>query len=406
MSPTDYRDDELLRRWISGAITSAEEAELERRARQDSILREALESLQDQPTEDHATHVRSMVRKARPTATRRSLFPRYAAAATILILLAAAALLIPRYFTAPEQPIAMEQSQAVSPEESSSPPQVVDPAPPPPSPSVDRPEEKSIPEASQNQLTDQESPVSATESALPPAEMLDEEIASESGEEAPAVRRVAPAPPATLSAPALQAISGASFRIATAPRSVTGRVTNEDGEPIVAAEVYRLGLPTGTTTDSAGGFELAYDATLNKIVVEHPDFEEETVEVFDTTALLQISLTEVAKRARFTPWPETASVSRVPLDADRINRPQARPEEGYRELRERIEANRPDSVAEGKLKVSFLVNEDGSLTDFRFNGQPDRATMDYVGNALVETSTWKVVRGEAPVRVYFTLRFE
>jgi hypothetical protein len=71
-----------------------------------------------------------------------------------------------------------------------------------------------------------------------------------------------------------------------------------------------------------------------------------------------------------------------------------------------MEANRPEGVPNGKVKVSFLVNLDGSLTDFRFRGRPDSLTMEYVGRTLVETSTWNVVKGEKPVRVHFKLRFE
>ena len=404
-------------------MTAPEEAELERRARTDPDLREAWEGLQAHVADDHAPHLARMVARARPTATRRTLFRRYAAAATVLVLLGIAVLLLPRYFTgAEEAPLAMETDAAEEPESFPS-----NPSPALPAPKVSEtvpPEEPADASAS--------APAARVASAPPAVESeevaLNDAEANTEGEAAPRVLRKTEPPPVeedvdrnAVPAPPLQAepvplpATPAAASLANRTQTVTGRVTDEDGAPITEAQVKRRGLPTGTTTDSTGRFALPYDATLDQIVITYPGYEEETIDVVDTAALMQISLTETPTRARFQGWTETASVTRVPLDDDLRNRPQARPVEGYRELRTRIENERPEGLPAGKVRVNFLVNPDGSLSDFRFRGRPDRATMDYVGNALVETSTWEVVKtpaGEgtgdpiAPVRVYLTLRFE
>ncbi|MGB3801816.1 MAG: carboxypeptidase-like regulatory domain-containing protein [Lewinella sp.] len=413
--PNEYPDQELLRRWISGAITAPEEAELERRARTDAGLKQALTGLQDHPAENHASIVQSMTERARPGATRRSLFTRYAAAATVLVLLGIAALLLPRYFDQTDRPIAQEQAPPPRQPAPAAAPESVSPAPPPPAPIA--PTEAARTTAEEPALAKVPDAAGLSKVVEDDAVVLqDAEVAGEfesSGVTVQQARRQVTAP--VLPPPQPLADHAVASRAAAAPESVSGRVTDEDGNPIADAEVRRVGLPFGTTTDSLGNFQLPADVTLNQIEVSHPGYEEEILEVFDTAALLQISMNELVQRARFQPWTETAAVSNVPLEADRTARAQARPEEGYRQLRTRIEEERPDNLPAGRVKVSFLVNEDGSLSDFRFRGQPGRATMDYVGNALVESSTWEVVKSAsgggardpiAPVRVYFTLRFE
>ena len=404
-------------------MTAPEEAELERRARTDATLRDAWEGLQAHAADDHAPHLERMIVRARPTATRRTLFRRYAAAATVLVLLGMAVLLLPRYFTgAEEAPLAME-TEAV--EESESFP--INPSPALPAPKVSAtplpgepadanasaPAARVAPEAPAVESED----LAATDQATDPKEVPTPRALRKTEppvEEEDVNRNTVPAPKLQ-SAPAPLQAPPAVRSLPNRAQTVSGRVTDEDGAPIREAQVKRRGLPTGTTTDSTGRFELPFDATLDQIVITYPGYEEETIEVVDTAALLQISLTETPPRARFQGWSETAAVTRVPLDDDWRNRPQARPVEGYRELRARIENDRPEEVPPGKVRVNFLVGADGSLSDFRFRGRPDRATMDYVGNALVETSTWEVVKtpaGEgtgdpiAPVRVYLTLRFE
>ncbi|PPK85484.1 carboxypeptidase family protein [Neolewinella xylanilytica] len=410
MLPTEYRDEELLHRWISGAITAPEEAELERRAAADPALHEALSGYQATPEEDHVARVSAMTARGRPTAARPTLFARYAAAATVLVLLGIAALLLPRYFDAPEPAIAMERTQPTLPDRPAASPENTAPAPPPPAPHAASPSEPDATTSIARRESVEAEVPAPDEAESAPEALPDAEMPTPAAEqELPQLQRNRPAPAPTLAAPPAPEPVAQPLRrlaIATPPQPVSGRVTDEDGNPIAEAEVYRLGQPLGTRTDSTGTFRIPYDATLSQIVVTHPNYEEETVEVFDTGALLQISMNEVPERPRFRTWTETASVSEVPLEANRAPRPQARPEEGYRELRRRIENERPATVPAGKVKVSFLVQEDGSLTDFRFRGQPNGATMDYVGKALVESSTWQVVRGESPVRVYFTLRFE
>jgi len=103
--------NELLDRYLSGAITAPQEAELERRAASDPVLADALAGAQGFPEEDHAARVSSMLSRARTQAVpersrrvqgkdkRAKVRPlsRYAAAAAVVLLIVAALVLLPEF---------------------------------------------------------------------------------------------------------------------------------------------------------------------------------------------------------------------------------------------------------------------------------------------------------------------
>ncbi len=378
MSTKDHQSEDLLRRWISGAITAPEEAELERRAQSEPELREALVGLQAAPEADHQAHIARMMERVQPglkaVPRTRARYTTYAIAASVATLLGLSVWLLPQYFAAgDEAEIALERRAPVP------------AAPPTPLPNDAAP-------AAPPQST-----------AAPVEEVAKEEAAGEAPAEVAntaSVRKITP-----LSAPAPRAATETPT-LPAPPPPLTGEVTDEEGNPIVGAEVLRLGQALGERTDSNGVFRLPQDRTLNEIMVRAAGYEQETVELFGVDEQLQIGLTPLASRAGADAFAENAARAEITMEPLIKQQSRALPVEGYRQLRERIEAGRPEGVPAGKVRVSFLVQPDGTLTDFRFRGQPDRATMDYVGTTLVESSAWEVSDQSGPVRVYFKLRFD
>jgi hypothetical protein len=201
------------------------------------------------------------------------------------------------------------------------------------------------------------------------------------------------------------AVAGSTQPGSPAGAYLNGRITNENGYPILNALVRLPGLPLGERTDSNGIFQLPADAVTTVLDISHPDYESERVNLTDFDEEIQISL----ERKEFVPednrprWQQNATSARIIFD----NKPgYASPLEGYNALRKRIEANKPADVPTGKVKLDFLVNPDGTLTDIRFRAKPSQATMDYIGQTLVTTSVWEVVQGDEPVRVYFKVVFK
>jgi len=362
---------ELLRRYVSGAITAPEEAELERRAGTDQAIAEALAGLQEQPETDHAAHVQRMKLAARRKISRESGVasrrPRrfYYAAAAGILLLATAGFLLPRLLdTTSATEMALETEAASAPSAVEAVPSEVAPAQtleleeptgltvapteddvetketPPittaPSAPAPAPHPRPRPEASENagsgapemesiedaDLTLEESELKDLPSPPPPAEALP----------APAVARPDLPTDNTLEDEAAEAHAEADrkaaerrkqrsdFRremeqVATAnpgSRLVIGRITDDSGEPINQALIRLPGLPLGQRTDTNGVFRLELDAVASLLEISHPDFEEETFELASEPEDLQVTLERKEERDP-EEWTNAWAVTRVPL---------------------------------------------------------------------------------------------
>lgn len=334
-----------------------------------------------------------MISRAIPTAVRRSLFTRYAAAATVLVLLGIAALLLPRYFGGSEKAVAMEMQQGAQ-------PPTIAPQP-----------------KSSEAVTTRSAPVEVTAQPPPAVTQVEKEAPKElpSGkiedlavaEERNTPEEVAPLPLAARATTdaGMNVMSSRSRALSQPPQTLRGRVTTEDGRPIAGATINRQGMPLEVTTDSSGQFMLSHDATLSELQIRHPAFEDESLTLIDPQEFIQISLSEKVSDQRMDRFKQAVARQQAGLAPAPAERGGARPVGGLSALREKLENGRPATLPSGKVRVNFLVALDGTLSDFRFRGQPDRQTMDYVGSALVESSTWNVVGGTAPVRVYLKLRF-
>ncbi|WP_020567104.1 carboxypeptidase-like regulatory domain-containing protein [Neolewinella persica] len=479
MSSTNRSTNNLLRRYLTGAITAPEEAELERRALNDPSLAEAMRGLRSAPEEDHAARVSRMLdaaRQQRQTGARlvrtRPNRYRWAAAAAILLLMVSSLFLLPylldnttgdlamesvpqteKIQTSPGKPSSVSAQPAISGTESND--EALSPSPAPSSPTPDlRPRPKTelkdspktsatsradeLKAAARDEVTERrrkETTQKKQQRTTPPpspafeAEVIAEEIADDAV--VPGTQRTPPPAPAPsvatapAAAPTSTTDAGAGARLKEAlspaaygdsaagyPRNVPragayldGRITNENGYPIVNALVRLPGLPLGERTDSNGVFQLPADAAATALMISHPDYESEQVDLTNLLEKFQISL----ERKAFVPeddrprWQQNGASTRIVFD----EKPgYASPLEGYNALRKRIEANKPAELPSGKVKLSFLVNPDGTLTDVQFRGKPNQATMDYIGKTLVTSSVWEVVQGDEPVRVYFKVVFE
>lgn len=77
--------------------------------------------------------------------------------------------------------------------------------------------------------------------------------------------------------------------IAQTARTVTGTVTDENGEPLIGASVKAINAPTGVSTDYDGNFSLKVAADATQLVVSYIGYVTKTVDIGSTK--LNISLT-------------------------------------------------------------------------------------------------------------------
>ncbi len=451
MSANNISTNELLDRYVNGSITAPQEAELERRAAEDPVLAEALEGLSAFPEAAHEARVEQMV--ARTQAAVPNTFGgqgkvrqgrvrplgRLMAAASILLLLAVAIFLLPR-FSGSSADLAMKEE-------------------------VPAPGTAQVPETKVVELSAAEPEMPAAEGAATPAGE-DNAAAVPARVSEPSVESIAAAPPAATRAEDLladdlppapaaageQPASRPETPVAVAPLTkdkqeaqqlarehaaraaaerqrqemmarreraaakknqgqiprqqagtLSGRITNERGDPIVGALIRLPGLPIGERTDSNGVFQLDVDATTSRIEVSHPEYEEESFDLRNQGDDVQISLEDREEKKDYQAWTNSWNATKIPISTEPGY---ALPEEGYNALRRRIEENRPENVPLGQVKLSFTVNPDGTMEDFVFKGRPSQETMDYVGGIIARTSIWEVRKGDKPVRVYFKVVFK
>lgn len=453
MSSIKSSTAKLLRRYLNGAITAPEEAELEQRAQNDPALADAMLGIQAVPEADHTARVARMTaharRAAKPNTLRKAGQSRtyWATAAAVLLIFVSSALIFqPNWLergpgdlamkteaTAP-QPENLERRSDNTLDEPVVKPGAKDEAVTEPAPSSSAPLPRSRPEKPKPATRSQPVKVAAPAQASLPAPKMEasatislEEDAGFAEEEADAAVRSEPVPPpapaarvkrAPLPTPASKKKSNPIddlFRadeegnIPLVPGNyLEGLITDENGTPIFDALIRQPGLPLGERTDTNGLFRLSYDATTSQLIVSHPDYLVERIELTeDRTEDLQISLEEKENKTSDDVLGFTQNTARSEIIFDK--RPgYAAPRDGYAALRRRIEANRPEDVPAGKVRLNFLVNQDGTLTDFKFKGRPTRATMDYVGEYLIKSSIWEIRYGdgEEPVRVHFKVVFE
>jgi hypothetical protein len=445
LSPNKRSTDNLLRRYLNGALTAPEEAELERRALTDEPLTKAMQGLQAHPETDHEAHVARMLKRARSqvqgrvggakTRPLRRNYARFAAAASVVILFVFCALwLLPLWVeigpvtmsmnTATEAPATAEPLVTANDKAKTPPkPQTMaveqEPEFTPPASSSSTPNLRPRPNTESS--ADQKAKTQTNEriAAAKKVERLDEEFLAEEA----TITKSAPSPvpqvvTALINAPKPSVSTDEAARrfkiepsVSNGPvangksrgKYLEGRITNENGVPILNALVRLTSLPLGERTDSSGYFSLPSDATTTRLEVSHPDYENETVDLRTSAESLQISLDRKDWQAEARPGLlQNAAQTIIILD----NKPgYAAPLEGYATLRKRIQANRPADVPKGKVKFSFTVNTDGTLTDFEFRGRPNQITMNYIGKTLVKSSTWEITQGEEPVRIYMKVVF-
>lgn len=453
--PDQYSDNDLLHRYLRGDIDGRQEAELERRAASDPALLEAMEGVQALPEHDHAASVSAMLARAeatieKPAEAKVRRLPRYwwAAAAGLLLLLTTV-FLFPGPFGGRDEGVAMsapKEETAAEPARSELSATFDDGLEEEPGPEVEMEPSPSVPPAPAPAAAPRPERAKIAQQEAPAAQETVEDLNDEAeenevisiAEEVEILAETAPLPIPAASTEALAAPqislnertagaaaggegrdvervgSSAQKKTARAQKPVsaqylTGRITDENGNPIANATVFLPGLPLGETTDSLGAFQINFDATTTLLRIEAEGFATETIEVNGRPESLQVTLDAVRKYDDTAfPTGSVVSIDLANVTGGRLRAREpgyAKPAKGYRTLRNLIEAGRPAVVPDGKVKFSFVVNPDGTITDYQFRKKTGEPTREYLRDAVKEQTEWEVKLSEKPVRVHLKVVF-
>lgn len=88
----------------------------------------------------------------------------------------------------------------------------------------------------------------------------------------------------------MMALFAVSF--VTAQRAITGKVSSQDGEPLIGASVLVEGATTGTVTDFDGMFNLTVPAGGKTLIVSYTGFSTQEVDLTDGQSNYDITLSE------------------------------------------------------------------------------------------------------------------
>lgn len=442
--------NQLLQRYISGDIGAQEEAQLEAYAQEDTFLAEALEGLRTEVSADHRAATKRM-RKALPKsmANQRTLnWRRISVAASLLLLLGLSLWMIPQSFnsdgalamqkeeaptatvggdsntstdaTAPETTV---ETPAVEAEASPSTYRESTTAPDPDLATADLGEVRNTPDepAISPPAAAEPATFSATVDPSPTLQEDDFVLSSEPEEIAeeapPALADTPPPPPApkreqnrarTASEDVIDGVSSTANAQRSIPANakvISGYITNAADDALPNAQILLPGQLVGETSDSNGFFQLVTDQSVRKIIITHPEHLQIELDLSTGEQEVRVSLEEASspndddnnwmfEGARSTYFPNQ-------------ERSVVYPEGGMRALRKAIQENKPADVPLGKVRISFSVQANGSLTDIRIlnDNTAPLALSNYVRSYLQQRSTWIVNGGDKPARVSITFRF-
>ncbi len=387
------KGDILLQKWMDGSITRAEERELERLAADDPFLADALAGLRQMPERDHAARVAELKARLREQNKRKGgglLFylPRIAAAAAVV----AGLFFGLRYFVWNETQdanVAMNEQPQTSESATETPSDTTaEFEPSEPQTSTYKRQTPNV-ESQTSKSRTQETP-NPQNRQLAPAETIvaDEPAPAEAGEMAPMAEiqeekftavPPSPSPPPPpmpkKEADSAEKIERSSAIISkelddanalrtspTAPRTVTGIITDERAEPLIGATVLVKGTQIGTVTDIDGSFQLEIPENAEQLVISYTGFAMQEIPLGDSDTI-NLSMNEQGTQL------SEVVVSGYEKKSRRETR-QPEPRGGFKKLRRYIQRNLeyPEAAAEakieGEVKVEFRVQPDGTLTDF------------------------------------------
>lgn len=418
-----------MRRFLNGEVGPVEEAELNRRAGEDEGLAETLAGYRAFPEENHEARL-DRLRDRAPRRAVRSLRQKLSIAAGVFLIIGAALFVFNRSETLDRGANSATEAETLAsseaPKETATTKEIVSPAKPasPPESSAAKPaptnkKETTEPRGRTNVLTAKRQAAPSENAA--PVSVDDAPVAEQAAEVEGLADEAEPASITLGKELPASATSDLAFEAAPAPalartqnsistpasaNLIRGYVTDDRNRPVAKANITLPGQPIGEYTDSTGYFTLAGDKTVRRFRVSHPLFESTEVELPRGENEVQISLSSSAPSAETEEEDWFFDGARTTIYPNR-KKSSAAPTGGLKQLRESMQSDKPAGLPGGKVKVSFSVQADGSLTNFEFGSQSEAILIDYVRNYLQQRSSWVFDGdGKNPVRMALTFRFD
>lgn len=450
------RDEHIvhsLRRWIQGDIDQKEENRLERQAREDAFLGEALEGYRQFPGSKHQQRLERMREQLQANTQQRkkrgglliSMPYRIAAAAAVVLAVGLFWWLNPTVNTSLAASEQSEQTERAPFEQEASPEvaeeQITAAEPtgnnnpiPAPKPSTNAPSrtfadtQEGISSSKEEMEADQ-SPIAQSA----PAERKEPQVLSKATDSVLALQQNAEAQqkmrarvnedvlttsPASPAPPPANdfAIGGVNLQAPQGTRLVTGQVLDRTGAPLNGVLVVTPGDRTGTITNMNGQYEILLDSTAQKLEFQANGYSPQRIDITDTRDFVRVTLDETAATLDQVIVAEEAAKKskrdkvKPTVSASSINLNIAKPEISLRRFERQLQRNLQYPQAaieqniEGAVTLRFLILPDGRPVDIKALSGPEELYHEAI-RLIQEGPKWEITNG-GNKSVTFTYRLD
>jgi TonB family protein len=422
---------ELLRKWLTGEARAGEERQLDQSAKDDPFLAEALEGYRNAPEADYArnlTRIKAELRNRYGRNHRRGgvvYLPRIAAAIAVLILAGGGWWLLNRDQNfeksgtlTQETGDNRERAPAVNIKPAEEEISADTGAPPTAS---GRPENQA---ASKPKDQDSE-PIALMQEKAPaaqPEKEAGDQIAFEDiTTRQPAARsRAAPeefrvpnkevqaVPPApsrdAILEPSPKALDNASTGYSW---TITGRVIDSEGNPLIGVNVLLPGTSTGAVTGLDGRFSIRIDQPDRQLVFSYTGFDSKTLPA-DTAGEMQVALSESSLSLDEVAVTGFSEKKKAKAGAGASS---VRPKGGFVKFEEYVSKNisYPAAALENGVKgvviVEFSVDKNGKLSDFKVVQSLGYGCDEEAVRLLKEGPKWEIVGNLESAKASYGVEF-
>ena len=182
------------------------------------------------------------------------------------------------------------------------------------------------------------------------------------------------------------------------PKTITGKVVDKDGLPLPGVSVAVAGKDQQAQTDANGQFKIQA-AEKDELKLAYIGYETKQLKVRGNDSL------------NVTMKPDGKALAEVVVvtDGNQQNKEEkaARPQNGWSELNKYLKENaKPVNGKTGVVRLSFVVNTDGLLTNFKIlkslSSEADKAAIEL----LKDGPTWLPNTNQEPETVRLRIKFQ
>lgn len=454
-----------LRRWIQGDVTQKEESQLEREAREDLFLQEALEGYRRFPESRHQQRLDRMREQLQSKPRKRgalliSMPYRIAAASAVVLTIGLFWLLNPgppqelAESAAPAQSVETDQRVAEKPTLTENTPiisateetakEVQEPAAAeevlafrddqPQDALADR-QEQEAPQVyasrsredllSENRKSKASSEIAVVEKPQLRANPNPVVVSPGSTPSQPPVVTIPPSELDKVAAPTSPShekkdfpVGGVNLGNPTGVRLITGKVMDSSGTPLNGVLVVSPGDRTGTITNLNGQYEILLDSGVQKLEFQRTGYHLQRVDLPENGGVVQVTLDEAAPTVDKVLAKEEASKKRKKNKSSAAvtgltsQGNIAAPLVGYKRFENylQLNLNYPELALEndvsGEVVLSFTIEPDGTLSNVRALQGPGYGLEQEAIRLIQGGSKWKIANGgQGSINFIYRMRF-